>query len=141
MHYLVKYLDKLLKMKEDKGWKHLYFMVDVHNTIIKPTYDSSDRFEYFPYAQETLRLLSSRSDVKLIMWTSTYPVTIESYQEQFKDSGIIFDFVNENSDIKNDSIRYFDTKFFYDIGIDDKFGFEAEKDWKEVYEYLKRKGW
>jgi hypothetical protein len=28
-------------------------------------------------------------------------------------------------------------KFYYDIGIDDKFGFDAEIDWKEIYDFLK----
>lgn len=141
MHYLVKYLDKLLKMKEEKGWDYLYFMVDIHNTVIKPTYDKSNEFVYFPYAKEVLQILSNRSDVKLIMWTSTYPEVIEQYRNVFKASGIEFDYVNENPEMDDDYIRCFIEKFYYDIGFDDKFGFDAETDWKEIYGYIKEKGW
>ena len=38
--------------------------------------------------------------------------------------------------LKNDDIRCFSTKFFYDFGIDDKFGFDAETDWKVIYDVL-----
>ena len=141
MHYLVKYLDKLLKMKEEKGWDYLYFMVDIHNTVIKSTYDKSDNFVYFPYAKEVMQILTKRSDIKLIMWTSTYPEVIEQYRNVFKVSGIEFDYVNENPEMDDDYIRCFIEKFYYDIGIDDKFGFDAETDWKEIYDYLQGKRW
>lgn len=141
MHYLVKYLEKLLKMKEEKGWDYLYFMVDIHNTVINPTYDKSDIFVYFPYAKEVMQILTKRSDIKLIMWTSTYPEVIEQYKKVFKTSGIEFDYVNENPEMDDDYIRCFIDKFYYDIGIDDKFGFDAETDWKEIYDYLQGKGW
>lgn len=140
-HYIVKYLDKLLKMKEEKGWEYLYFMIDIHNTVIKPSYDKSTDFEFFPYAKETMQLICKQKDIKTIMWTSTYPETIELYQDEFWKYGIVFDFVNENPDFEDDYIRCFIDKFYYDIGIDDKFGFDAETDWKEIYDYLKTKGW
>ena len=44
MHYIEKYLNKLLKLKEEKGWEYLYIMVDVHNTVIKPSYNKSIDF-------------------------------------------------------------------------------------------------
>lgn len=39
--------------------------------------------------------------------------------------------------MNNNSFGCFNTKFFYDIGIDDKFGFEAEKDWSLIIETIK----
>ena len=142
MHYLIKYLDKLFQLKKEKGWKYLYFMIDIHNTVIKPTYSKSLDFEFFPYAKECLQMLSKRNDVKLIMWTSTHAKTIYEYEEKFWEYGIVFNFVNENPDFEDDDIRCFIDKFYYDIGIDDKFGFDAETDWKEIYDYLKNeKGW
>lgn len=137
MHYLIKYLDKLLKLKEEKGWKYLYFMIDIHNTVIKPTYDKSLEFEFFPYAKECLQMLSKRNDVKLIMWTSSHHDVCEKYREEFRKYDVVFDYVNENPEMKNDDIRCLDSKFYYDLGIDDKFGFDAETDWKPLYDYLK----
>ena len=111
-------------------------MIDVHNTIIKSTYNKTTDFEYFPYALETLKLLKERGDIKIIMWTSSYPEVIEKYDDKFWEDGICFNYVNENPEIENDDIRCFSTKFFYDFGIDDKFGFDAETDWKIIYDVL-----
>ena len=113
-------------------------MIDVHNTIIKSTYNKTTDFEYFPYALETLKLLKERGDIKIIMWTSSYPEVIEKYDDKFWEDGICFNYVNENPEIKNDNIRCFSTKFFYDFGIDDKFGFDAETDWKVIYDTLNK---
>lgn len=141
-HYMVEYLDRLFTMKKERGWEYLYFMIDIHNTVIKPTYDKSTDFEFFPYAKEVLQLICKQTDIKTIMWTSTYPDTIKQYEDKFWEDGIVFDFVNENPDFKDDYIRCFINKFYYDIGFDDKFGFDAETDWKEIYDYLKNeRGW
>lgn len=141
MHYLVKYLEKLLKMKEQKGWEFLYFMIDIHNTVIRPTYNKSVNFEYFSHSKEVLQILSKRSDIKLIMWTSTYPEIITMYNRKFRGDDIIFDYINENPDFNDDNQRCFIDKFYYDVGIDDKFGFDAETGWKDIYDYLKGIGW
>jgi len=59
------------------------------------------------------------------------------YLEHFKENGIFFDYVNENPEYENLSFACFDTKFYYDIGIDDKFGFDANIDWEILYLSLK----
>jgi hypothetical protein len=33
----------------------------------------------------------------------------------------------------------FEDKFYFNVGLDDKFGFEAEKDWKLIFEYFQNK--
>lgn len=139
MHYIEKYLKKLLRLKEEKGWKYLYFLVDIHNTVIKSSYNKTTEFEYFPYAKETLRLIRERDDIKTIMWTSTHQDMIEKYDDKFIDDGIYFNYINENPEIESDELRCFSTKFFYDFGIDDKFGFDAETDWKVIYDILNKK--
>ena len=134
---LIKYINKLFDERREKGYDTLYIMVDVHNTILKPSFEKEETFEYFPYAKETLQMLSSMEDVKLIMWTSCYEDKIIMYLEHFKENGIFFDYVNENPEYENLSFACFDTKFYYDIGIDDKFGFDANIDWEILYLSLK----
>lgn len=133
---LINYIDKLLKEKDEKGYKTIYIMVDIHNTILVPSFDKEETYDYFPYAKETLQLLSNCDFIKLIMWTSSYNEKIEMYLKHFKENGIEFDYVNENPEYQNLSFACFDTKFYYDIGIDDKFGFDAEIDWKMLYLYF-----
>ena len=133
---LISYIEKVFNGLNNGSFKCIYIMVDVHNTILKPTFDKKETFEYFPYAKETLQLLSEKENIKLIMWTSSYDEKIQIYLKHFEENGIIFNFVNENKEYGNVSFACFDTKFYYDIGIDDKFGFDAEHDWKEIYTFL-----
>lgn len=133
---LISYIEKVFNGLNNGSFKCIYIMVDVHNTILKPTFDKKETFEYFPYAKETLQLLSEKENIKLIMWTSSYDEKIQMYLKHFEENGIIFNFVNENKEYGNVSFACFDTKFYYDIGIDDKFGFDAEHDWKEIYTFL-----
>ena len=134
---LIKYIDKVFK----GGYDVIYIMIDIHNTILKPSYKEEEKFEYFPYAKEVLRLLSSLSNVRLILWTSSHEDKIKSYLEHFISNDINFSYVNENPEFDVTVMPYasFKDKFFYDIGIDDKFGFDAETDWKEIYDFLTNK--
>ena len=136
---LISYIEKVFNGLNNGSFKCIYIMVDVHNTILKPTFDKKETFEYFPYAKETLQLLSEKENIKLIMWTSSYDEKIQMYLKHFEENRIIFNFVNENKEYGNVSFACFDTKFYYDIGIDDKFGFDAEHDWKEIYTFLTKK--
>ena len=136
---LISYIEKVFNGLNNGSFKCIYIMVDVHNTILKSTFDKKETFEYFPYAKETLQLLSEKENIKLIMWTSSYDEKIQMYLKHFEENGIIFNFVNENKEYGNVSFACFDTKFYYDIGIDDKFGFDAEHDWKEIYTFLTKK--
>ena len=133
------YIEKVFNGLNNSSFKCIYIMVDVHNTILKPTFDKKETFEYFPYAKETLKLLSDNENIKLIMWTSSYGEKIQMYLKHFEENGITFNFVNENKEYGNVSFACFDTKFYYDIGIDDKFGFDAENDWEEIYTFLTKK--
>ena len=70
------------------------------------------------------------------LWTSTYKDKINEYNEYFKANSIRFDFFNRNSETKNTDLSCFDEKTYFNVGIDDKFGFEAETDWEIIYNYL-----
>lgn len=51
MYGLINYISTLLKSKEEKGYDKLYIMVDIHNTILVPTFSNNEIYEYFPYAK------------------------------------------------------------------------------------------
>lgn len=134
---LFKYIKNVLENREKNGYEFIYILVDVHNTILVPSFDKEETFQYYKDAKEALQMLSNCSFIKLIMWTSSYPDKIDMYLKHFRENGIIFDYANENPLMNNNSFGCFNTKFFYDIGIDDKFGFEAEKDWSLIIETIK----
>ena len=82
---LINYINNLIKNKEKNGYKYLYFMIDVHNTILVPSFDEEEKFIFYEYAKEVLQELTKRSDIKLIMWTSTYPESIGMYFRKFEE--------------------------------------------------------
>lgn len=122
--------------RDKKIYDKCYIMVDLHNTVFVPTFDNPENFKYFRWAKQCLQILSKIPWIKLIMWTSCYPDKLEMYRKHFEDNNIYFDYVNENPECNNSNYACFDNKFYFDIGIDDRFGFEAEKDWSELYPEL-----
>ena len=122
--------------KIEKNWDKIYVLVDIHDTILKACYEHVECYDYFPMAKEALQELSSRQDICLILWSSCYPEKLDTYVETFGNDGIHFDYVNRNPEVVNTSLACFDDKLYFNVGIDDKFGFDAETDWKEVMEAL-----
>ena len=80
--------------------------------------------------------MTHSQQISLILWSSTYNNVINEYLEYFKENDIRFDFVNVNTETENTSLSCFDEKTYFNVGIDDKFGFEAETDWEIIYNYL-----
>ena len=81
--------------------------------------------------------MTKRGDIALILWTSTHRDAIDNYLDVFARNGIVFDFVNINTAEKDNSLSCFREKTYFNIGLDDKFGFEPETDWKLILEYLR----
>ena len=42
------------------------------------------------------------------------------------------DDVNENPEVENTRLQNFEEKLYMNVGLDDKFGFDAETDWETV---------
>ena len=106
------------KRKKEKNWDKIYVVVDIHDTILRACYENEETYEYYPYAREALQLMTSRDDICMILWSGCYDEQMAMYRSHFAEEGIRFDYFN--------------------VGIDDKFGFEAETDWVKVIEVLGR---
>lgn len=135
---LIKHIQNTYKQKKLKNWKYIYYTIDIHGTIFKPTHDyNKEQFKYYPFAKKTLQLISQQKDTKILLWSSTYPQNITQYINNLKENNINVDFINYNTDIKNNNISDFSFKQYTDIGIDDKFGFNPNNEWKKIYNTLK----
>lgn len=130
---------RMFKRSFEKEWYETYWAFDLHGTIVKPNYrkDKVD-VKYYPYAKETLRLLTKRKDVIMILWTSSFPEEITQYVKQFEKDGIHFDNINQNPEIssRNGNFGYYQDKFYFNVLFEDKAGFNPEIDWFTVYDYL-----
>jgi hypothetical protein len=120
------------KMKSRK-WNKIYFAIDVHDTILPSNYDNKIIENFYPFAKQTLQYLSKRDDCVLIMYSSMHSEGICKHLQFFKEHEIYFYYVNQNPEIKNTEYANFNNKFYFNILIDDKAGFEAEWQWKEIY--------
>jgi hypothetical protein len=122
-----------LRHAREKNWDKVYWAIDIHGTILKPNYKRNDiSTEFYPFAIETLQLISKRTDIALILYTCSYPHEIEQYLALFADHSIQFDYVNQNPEIANGGYGYYQDKFYFNVLMDDKAGFDGEHDWKEV---------
>lgn len=132
-------IKKTFKISHEKQWYETYWAFDFHSTIIKSSYNLNDNsINYYPYAKETLQLLSKRDDIIMITWTSSYPHVIKEYLKKFELDEIHFDKENENPEISSNmgNFGYYESKFYFNVLFEDKAGFDPETEWKEIYDYL-----
>lgn len=136
---IIKWIKLMFTHSEQKQWYETYWAIDVHGTITMPDYRRiAKQVEYYPYAKETLQLMSKREDIIMIMATSSYPEEIEVYDAQFKKDGILFKYINENPEISGEqgSFGFYKNKYYFNVSLEDKAGFNPLRDWKFLYEYF-----
>ena len=141
---ILKPLESALEKMKINGWDCIYILVDLHGTIIKPNHNNLDVYKFYPYAKETLQLLTKRPDIKLILWTCTTQEYIDKTLKVLKENGIHIDYINENPETKPNPLTdphslSFESKLYFNVGLDDKMGFDATSDWKEIYEMMKKR--
>ncbi len=124
--------EKAFQRKLEKGWEKIYVVVDIHDTILRACYDKAEVYDYFPYAKEALQIMSYRDDICLILWSGSPLEVLETYRDRFAADGIRFEYINENPEVSNSAFQNFDKKLYFNVGIDDRFGFDPESDWEQV---------
>jgi len=122
---------------QEKNWEKMYWAIDIHGTVLKPTYKKGVlSTEFYPYAKETLQYISQRSNIVCILYTCSYPEEIVEYLKYFEASGIHFEYVNRNPDVCTGAYGYYDNKFYFNILFEDKAGFDPTTEWKAVLDLL-----
>jgi hypothetical protein len=127
------------KNKEERGWDKTFWFFDIHATILKPNYSYGNiPKEFYPYAKETLQLISKLQDIELILYTCSHPHEIEEYLIYFKSYDIHFKYINENPEVKTQPNGYgcYDKKPYMNVLFEDKAGFDAETEWEEIFNFL-----
>ena len=127
--------DTAFATKARRGWEFIFVIVDIHETILLPTWSEERSEEYYPLAKECLQMLSDMPDVYLIQWSSSSPENNNKYFNKFIEDDINFNDVNENSVVTSTEYADFDSKLYMNVIMDDKAGFEPS-DWIELHAYL-----
>lgn len=128
----VKAFRKAFELIKKKNWDKMYVSVDIHETILKPTWSKELSNKFYDYSREVLRHLSNREDVCLILWTCSSPESIEEYLELFSFHKINFTYVNCNPEVKSTYYADFNSKFYSNVLLDDKSGFDPEE-WLDLF--------
>jgi len=123
--------------KKARGWKKMYISIDVHDTIFSGKYSSDQSYDPSDDAISVLKWMSNRDDVVIIIWTSSYAKDYQKLKNWFWDTHQIkFDYHNENPECENSEYAEFTSKFYTNLIIDDKAGFDITVDWKEIKDTL-----
>jgi nicotinamide mononucleotide adenylyltransferase len=135
---IIKAIRKEYEKAKQRGWDSWFYVVDIHETVLKPNYTTIGDIPRTMYkdAPECLQKMSNRKDLKLILGTSSKKEDIDKYQEFFKANGINFPYVNENPEYKSAGHADFTQKFYFSVMLEDKAGFDPEIDWKVISEFL-----
>jgi len=121
------------RLKEERKWDTLYVLLDVHGVIIPGSLHGDNELKFISDACiEVLRWFSSRKDIRIILWTSSYTKEITKIIEWLDKYNIEIDYVNFNPECINTAYADFRDKPYFNILIDDKSGFEPDKDWGEL---------
>jgi hypothetical protein len=132
-------IERAYKLKKERGWDKLYWCIDFHDTLFPARYDSSQTVEISASAIEVLNNIQTNN--VLIAYTSTPEDHVsELCRDIYKYCGINFTYINDNPEYIGNDYADFSKKFYYNILLDDKAGFEGETDWLLVKNELIRVG-
>lgn len=136
---ILKAFDRAFERKTEKNWEKIYVLVDVHDTIMKGLYSYEEKYQWYTWSLIALKMLSMRDDICLILWTGSHYDNVNELISILYKKGISIDYVNENPEAEDNDFYCSTSKIYFNVGIDDKFGFEPETDWEELVKYLSNK--
>jgi len=136
---IIRAIENCIRLGREKNWEKLYWAIDIHGTLLKPNFKSNEiSREFYPYAREAMQLLSTRKDIVKILYTCSYPDEIKQYLQYFSENGIHFDYVNCNPEIGDGGYGFYQNKFYFNVLVDDKAGFDGETEWKPILDLLQK---
>ena len=135
-------IERSFSDKRVRRWQKIFWCIDVHDVILEGRYKfNNDGANFMPNAIKVLRMLSNRkNDTSLILWTSGHNEPTSKVLESLEKEGVYFDHVNCNPECPNDHLCDFNKKFYMNILLDDKAGFEGKTDWFLIEQELRRIG-
>jgi hypothetical protein len=135
---LQKLFNNAYNVKAKRNWDRLYIAIDLHDTIIPSSYETENILTMFDGAKEVLQEFTKDEEIVLILFTSSYKKLLQPMFKLFKDNDIHFDYLNENPLEPSTETGNFADKFYYNILLDDKAGFEPATDWEETHRVYKK---
>lgn len=134
---ILKSIETAYKNFKERNFDKIYWCIDLHGTCLKNTYNETEFVWINQDVVEALKLISSRKECALIIWSSSHEKYISNVNDFFKKHNIQIDYINQNPEVENTKTGCFDKKFYLSIGVDDKFGFVPEVEWNDIINFYK----
>jgi len=132
-------LNKQIQVMIDRNWDNIYVAIDWHDTMMPATYSNGEYGEYklYPFAETVLKWMSDSSEIRLILYTCSHPEQkAEFIHNMHQRYGINFDYHNGNPEVPNTETGDFSEKFYYNLLLDDKAGFNPNIDWLDLLDNM-----
>ena len=134
---LINAIRKAYAMKNVRRWQRIYWSIDLHDVIIEGKYNKfNNGRELAPFCAEVFQILRSHDENCTILWTSSHGGPIIDMRSWLSARGVTFDYINANPECADNELCAFDRKFYFNILLDDKAGFDWRTDWKDIYDLL-----
>jgi hypothetical protein len=139
MGSIINLIERQYKKQMTQQWYESYYLIDMHGVIIRPNHKEKlvDRLDFYDFAQRSLQMLTSRPDIRMILYTCSHEYQIKHYTNLLSMDDIEFDYINDNPEIGEDDYGDYTHKPYFDVYLDDKAGFDAEREWKDIYNWLR----
>lgn len=124
-------IERAYRKRFERTFGYIYLSVDIHDTIVQSTYKGISNLIY-PKALVALKTITAFPEIKVILNSSCYVNDQNKYISMFSNHGIRIDYFNRNPEIENTETGCFDSKFYFDVLLDDKAGFDKDTDWEVV---------
>ena len=132
-------IERAFQKRKERGNEKTFWCIDLHDCIFVGNYQAgSSGGDFYPNAIRVLKQLTMRKDFVLILHTASNEDGLKEAIMRFKNNGIVMDYINCNPECESTEMCDFSEKFYADIILDDKAGFEGEKDWFLIEAELKR---
>ena len=114
----------------------IYWNVDLHGVCFQSNYANSEYLWINDDCIKCLQEISNNHISRLILWSSCHIQEQIKIKEFMRKHDIHVDFFNENPLVENTHYADFSKKYYFSILLDDKAGFEPDKDWFDILNVL-----
>ena len=132
-----KIVQKEFNKARERKWHRMYIAIDFHDVLFVSNYKSEITLPVSE-AIPALQYLSARKDIILIVYTSTSEEAYEKYKNILKMYDVKFQYLNSNPLEVGNEYADFSKKFYFNILLDDKAGFDWKTDWTTIMDAIKK---
>jgi hypothetical protein len=134
---IIKAIDRAYRVMKERNWDTIYWAIDLHGVCFKSTYETSTYEWINDNVVPSLLEITSHPENKIILWSGVHDFEKPEIIKFFELEGIHVDFFNCNPLEDNTLSGNFAEKFYFNILLDDKAGFDPDIDWDIIRNYWK----